>query len=830
MAVTKALPAETVIPARVDRTMSSTGDGVPARIARFEIVKVLGEGAQGHVYLARDPRLGRPVAIKTLNLAQVPGPGELVRTLLEEARLVSQLQHPNIVTLYDADEEAGTPYLVFEFIDGAALAARIREAGRLPVAQAVEITIAVLAGIGYAHQKGVVHRDLKPANILINGNNVPRVTDFGIACRVDHASGAEGALFGTPRYMAPEYVSGQKNSPQTDVYAVGAILHEMLTGKPAFHGAGMTELLHRVLHVAPQPPSALNSDVDDRLDDIVLKALAKKPEERYADAAAMAQALARYLDPEPLEGCVVTDAKSGTIDFLVRRMRHKSDFPALSETIRTINKTLESENQRIDALCNSVLKDVALTSKLIKLVNSARFGQFGGSVSTVSRAVSIVGFDGVRSVAMSLILLERLGNKAQAAALREEIAAAYFGSIVAREVAGTLGLRNPEEASICAMFQGLGRILVAFYLHEEAAEIRRRVATRNMPESAAALEILGVSYSDLGLAVARHWNFPDRILKGMEPLSEPPRDEPKSEPERLRMAAAFASEFGQVLREGSADPEANIAGLSRRYGRCLGFDQERLSRLARESSEKFVKEAHLLSLPPLSGPLLGRLQAMKAERSPAQYADGSDPDVTVELPDTVLARTVINAPCPTELYSPDSAEPVNRQAVLTAGVQDITQALAGDYNLNDVLRIILETMYRGMGFARVLLLLRDPAENSLKARAGFGTGTEQLVARGFAIAHDKHQDVFFLATQQGADILIEDVDAPNIKAHIPAWYRAALDARGFVLFPIALSGKVLALIYADAMSCERMRFKAEELALLKTLRSQAVLAIRNHRI
>src|SRR5262249_37475922 len=222
-------------------------------------------------------------------------------TLLDEARTVSRLVHPNIVPLYDADEDAGTPFLVFEYVEGASLAERIRGEGRLPVARAVEIAIAILMGVGYAHQRGIVHRDLKPANVLLDGGNVPRVTDFGIACRLHGTHTIEEGFQGTPRYMAPEYVQEQLISPQLDVYAVGVMLYEMLTGSHMFESGALAHLMHDIVHKAPPPPSARNPEVDARLDRIVLTALAKDRAERYADASAMAQALSRFLDPEPIE-------------------------------------------------------------------------------------------------------------------------------------------------------------------------------------------------------------------------------------------------------------------------------------------------------------------------------------------------------------------------------------------------------------------------------------------------------------------------------------------------------------------------------------------------
>ena len=202
---------------------------------RFEVVSILGRGAQGTVYLAEDTRLGRQVAVKTLRVDRLDAAERAAQTetMLGEARIVGRLSHPNIVPLYDAGEDKGRPYLVFEFVQGRTLADLIRERGTLVPLEAVRITLGLLAGIDCAHAAGVVHRDLKPANIMIAAGDVPRIMDFGIASRTAGGNAAAEGLSGTPSYMAPEYLAGQPFTPRCDLFAVGMILYEMLTGAPA---------------------------------------------------------------------------------------------------------------------------------------------------------------------------------------------------------------------------------------------------------------------------------------------------------------------------------------------------------------------------------------------------------------------------------------------------------------------------------------------------------------------------------------------------------------------------------------------------------------------
>ena len=246
------------------------------------------------------------------------------------------------------------------------------------------------------------------------------------------------------------------------------------------------------------------------------------------------------------------------------------------------------------------------------------------------------------------------------------------------------------------------------------------------------------------------------------------------------------------------DLPQTLAALAARYEGALGVGREQLTRLAQGAAEKFVKESRALNLPPLAGPLLGSLQALQPGQAREPVADApSNLDAT--LPAPVIEQTVIEAACPVARPRRRAGgQPVNRQATLTAGRAGHHPDARRRYNLNDVLRIILETMYRAMGFQHVLLLVRDPREAVMKSRAGIGDGMEKLVSRGYSIAIERSPDVFYAAVGHGADILVDDVDAPSIRTHVPAWYRKAFNARGFVLFPINVNGKVVALIYADA--------------------------------
>jgi serine/threonine protein kinase len=789
----------------------------PPRLGRFQIVRRLGRGAQGEVFLAQDTRLGRQVAIKTLRVTgrQPQERAAQVQALLDEARIVSQLSHPGIVTLYDAGEDGGTPYLVFEYVEGETLAARIKRGGPLPAPDAADLAIQILRALGSAHAKGICHRDIKPANVMLAAGTA-RVMDFGIARLASARSGASEPFTGTPAYLAPEYIAGRASTPATDVFSVGMVLYEMLAGVPAIVGSNSFEVLNRQVNEPFAPPSRHTSGIDERLDALVLKAIAKSPEERYPDARSLEDALYQYLNPDPVdEDDAARPPQQSTLQFLLRRMRHKSDFPALSSMIGAVNRAAASDNERLSELSNAILKDFALTNKLLKLVNTAYYGQFSGTISTVSRAVVILGFEAVRQTAVTLILFEHLRDRSQAAGLRDEMLASYLAGLLGRELVSKAGIRDAEEAFICSMFHSLGKLLCAFYFHEEFQEIGKLQRAQALDEARASAQVLGLTFEELGLGVARAWHFPDRLLQSMRRVTEDKARKPTSREERLRLVASLSTELCGVLREPVEKRAARMQALATRY-ETVGISEKLLASVAEASVAEMMKDAATLGVAKGSSILLAHLtEAARSARLTEARPDGDR---------SPAGAPAVEGDAAEAEAAPSAAE---RSALLSAGIQDITNSLVGDFQLNDVLRMILETMYRGIGFTRVLLCIREAGGHSLKGRFGFGPDIDAILRRGFQVPLAPAKDAFYAAISNGADIHIENVDDERIRNHIPDWYRALVpSARSIALFPVTVNKKPVALFYGDSDAAGRLAFEGGELNLLKTLRNQAVLAIR----
>jgi eukaryotic-like serine/threonine-protein kinase len=266
---------------------------------RYRIVRKLGAGGMANVYLAEDQELGRRVAIKILNDRHA-NDDQFVERFRREAKNAAALTHPNIVSIYDRGEAEGTYYIAMEYLDGRSLKELITSRGPAPVNVALEYTRQILAALRFAHRHGIVHRDIKPHNVLVDGEGRLKVTDFGIARAGASQMTEAGSIVGTAQYLSPEQAHGSGVDQRSDLYSLGVVLYELLTGTTPFHGETPVEIAMKHLSHAPEPPSALRPDVPQELDWVVMRALAKDPEERYQSTEEMDADLERVSRGAPV--------------------------------------------------------------------------------------------------------------------------------------------------------------------------------------------------------------------------------------------------------------------------------------------------------------------------------------------------------------------------------------------------------------------------------------------------------------------------------------------------------------------------------------------------
>jgi serine/threonine-protein kinase len=276
--------------------MSGTFSGGQT-LGRYRIVRLLGSGAMGDVYLAEDPQIERQLAIKTVRVAdgRTAEVEDRKRRLLREAKAAGRLIHPNVVTLFDAGEADGVLYLAFEFVDGADLAHRLEEPPPLTVGEALRIVRETAEALEAAHQQGIVHRDIKPSNILLDKRGRVKVADFGIARMAGQTSELTmtGSVVGSPHYLSPEQVRGDELDGRTDVFSLGVVLYELLGQRRPFDGETLTTLVYQILHREAPPIPGLRPDLSPRLEDLLKRMLHKDREQRFPTAAALAEGIGR---------------------------------------------------------------------------------------------------------------------------------------------------------------------------------------------------------------------------------------------------------------------------------------------------------------------------------------------------------------------------------------------------------------------------------------------------------------------------------------------------------------------------------------------------------
>jgi serine/threonine-protein kinase len=300
---------------------------LPRTFGDYELLEELGRGGMGVVYKARQKSLNRLVALKMILRGELASEADLTR-FRAEAESAARLDHPSIVQVYDVGESDGHAFFTMKYVEGSTLR-QIAARGPLPPRDAARYLAAICLAIDFAHQHGILHRDLKPSNILIDRDDRPLVTDFGLAKRVEGGSSltGTGAILGTPSYMAPEQAAGSRGhlSPATDVYSLGTILYELLTGRPPFQAASPVDTLLLVLEQEPLVPHLLNRHVDRELEMICLKCLQKPADLRYPSAAKLADDLEAYLNGEPVS------AQTGSFTYVLGRLFRETHHAAVLE-------------------------------------------------------------------------------------------------------------------------------------------------------------------------------------------------------------------------------------------------------------------------------------------------------------------------------------------------------------------------------------------------------------------------------------------------------------------------------------------------------------------
>lgn len=495
------------------------------------------------------------------------------------------------------------------------------------------------------------------------------------------------------------------------------------------------------------------------------------------------------------------------VERILASLRSSGDFPAMETTVTRVSQLATSEATSTSVLADAVLQDYGLAQKLLRLVNTAAFAQ-RNQVTTISRAVLLLGFERVKAVATGLILFEHLQSQAKTPEVTDALAMSFYSAILGRAIADQTSLVDPEEAFICALFHNLGRILVSLYLPSEMEAI---TAARD-PD--AVHRQLGMSYAAIGIAVANTLNLPRRLASSMTRITGSQAHESMSDEEKLGSLATLSNEITDALASqvSTGDKRATIARLVRSYGRHYSSIDGNLDALIAKAATdlKAFSKTFDLDVPGTFVMSLGewRMESlMTSDRQAVAAASASGG--LVEVADS-------------ELHADELPE-----VTLTRGLHEITSLLVTEYTLDDVLRIILETMYRalGVGRTRVFFFLKEASAPVVRFRFGLGQSPAEMRA-WLEVPVGRGEDVFNLALHRHKDLVIKDSAAAEVIPLLPEWYRPLLPSRRFVvLLPLVVDQKPLGLFYIDGDQSASSVLTSPVLNYLKVLRGQAVIAI-----
>lgn len=489
---------------------------------------------------------------------------------------------------------------------------------------------------------------------------------------------------------------------------------------------------------------------------------------------------------------------------LMHKVCGDDEMFALGASIARVVEMASGDDHGTHELAYYVVSDPALTQRILRLSNTIQYRTAGGTpVTTISRAISLLGFDNVKTTALAMLLVDALDSSEHAGSVRLELESALCASLVGREMARHSFYQGAEEAAICALFKNMGPLLVASHEHERYREIGALVAGGKHTPGQASQMILGCSYDALSQAVLTEWKIPDTIVRAQAALPPGAMRVAANRGEWMRQVAAFGQDMAGLLAK-THDPAGSqeAQALLDRYGLALDLDRARM-------------DALIDAVQAGMGAMLESMNLQPAPRSEPQDGGG--------LPNVLMLATLDGGEGEQGVHP--SGKPRNARDLLLAGVQDVTQLRASGSKVNAVMLAVLETLYSALGFRFAAVCLKDAKSGQYRARAVLGADSARKQA-GFAFPAASRRDLFHLAMENAADLMISDASSPKIRDLLPDWHRELMpDARSFIVLPLVVGKVQLGLFYADRSLTAEEGVPPDETALIKALKGQVLAAL-----
>lgn len=553
-------------------------------------------------------------------------------------------------------------------------------------------------------------------------------------------------------------------------------------------------------------------------------------------------------------------ARQQALARLMTRIGSQGDFPSLKESIGSIQRIVGSERSHMRALTEGVLKDVALTAKLLRLINAARYRVADtGPITSVQRALSLMGFQSVGMMAASLILFEKLPRGLAGVRVREDFSRALLAGLIAQELCNRG--RDLEHSYLAALFQNLGRMLVSLHLPEAAQDIEEQIRlalrTRDLdpdgPQAQAernlvAHRVLGLTTEDLGIEVATQWGWPEALRDSLRRHDPPPGSGPVAQADYLRALATAACDLSAQLhraesrsgasgRDAAPGRTALVDAFTGRLGRALALDQTETLAAVERARAQWQSLAEMLGLD-------AALERRRSRQDVVGMPTAAAPDAPPQPVSREDAASATPMPPPAPPTSPEEASSVAPSAapasVQTAALPDETrpgglaqvlqrasERALSSATFDELAGHVLDDLRGTLSLHRAVLCLRTPA-GDLQGRYGSGLGTAaqaRSLLGHFDVPLDRARDLFSVLCVNARDTLISDASQPNIASRLPAWYRQHVDAATFLVLPLHSGSRVEGLLYFDRDTPGSLEVGERELALLGALRHQLLVAL-----
>lgn len=801
------------------------------QLGRFKIKDMLGDGSMGEVYRAHDPLLKRDVAVKIVKFPKNLEPeliDKMKQALFKEARLAARLSHPGIVQVYDVDEESKSPFIVMELIRGTPLSQFLKNMGRIDVRTAETIFSSILSAMSYAHEQGIIHLDLKPGNIILDKEGAPKIMDFGIARSTSELMGINMEISGTPLYMSPEQIAGKNVDPRSDVYSLGVILYQMLTGRLPLFNKNLNKLRYLIINKPYTPIGVYKADLSKPYIEFIDRTLEKIPAHRFDSAISMYESFkkdingAKSLKTDSNSTPLSDYARTETFNFIMQRMKRKGDFPAVSEYVTELTKKIRSKKASSQKIAQIILKDVSLTKRILMIANSAYYKGLGSSVTTISRAVVLLGVNAILNMASALTIFEHFLKDSDTTELKFQVMQAILTGLNAREIADKIRPDNSEENFICGMFHHIGLMIVSFYFPEEHKAINSLINDEKADSEEASREVMRMSYNELSLALLSSWNMPDTIKNGIIKMNPDTKGPLKNKAETMQCITSYGHELScAAMINNKNRQKIELARLSRRFEDKISIKNDDLQTIIRNSlkaaseySEKIRVHLEKLKLVPTQiNTIENNAEVKESKKTESVFKKNT----VSKPPDTLIVDAQ-----PNNTFNTNS-NIFKQQKFLSKTITDIAKILMGKFSLNDIIMMVLEGIFLGIDMQNVLLSMVSAKRNRLSFVSGIGHATDQLSSVfNFSMASTSQAPVSCITNRQ--EIIISDFKKNKETEIFPENITAVLDPKCIVVIPVIIQNTALGLFMATR-SKGKKQVNSLDLQNMRMLVNHFVLAL-----